>query len=268
MTPIEEKFNKDIGFVLHKIKEQALYTAKDYPIVYYINLLSMATNPLPEREGPLLKKIEEWEGITITGEDAVPDRIMIEGWNVYLNINQPKFDELFNKYYSVEPTAEIKPVRKTAVVKPTKKFPHKLPAGTKWEDFFIKFLDDNKVLVQVKGLAEELDYKAMDLADKRSGKPDIQWAFFRILSKENGEVSWSSQNSNDNFKKVKERLANKLQSYFGIDYDPFYPYSEGKSYKIKVTLLPSEDPQGTKGAKLRVSEEIEGMFEDFETDDK
>jgi hypothetical protein len=268
MTPIEEKFNKEVGFVLHKIKEQALYTAKYSPIVYYINLLSMATNPLPEREGALLKKIEEWGGITLTGEDAVPDKIMIEGWYIYLNINQPKFDELYNKYYSSEPAKEIKPVRKPSAVKPTKTFPHKLPAGTRWEDFIIKFLDNNKVLVQVKGQSEELDYKAMGFDDKRSGKPDSQWAFLKILSAHGGEISWSDQNANDNFKKVKERLATKLKSYFVIDYDPFYPYSEGKSYKIKPTLLPSEDGEGLKRPKLGMSEEIQGMFEDFEIDDK
>jgi ribosome-binding ATPase YchF (GTP1/OBG family) len=75
-------------------------------------------------------------------------------------------------------------------------------------------------------------------------------------------------NGPSNFKKVKERLATKLKSYFVIDYDPFYPYSEGKSYKIKPTLMPSEDREGPKGAKLGMSEEIQGMFEDFEIDDK
>lgn len=129
MTPIEEKFNKEVGFVLHKIKEQALYTTKDNSIVYHIDLLSMATNPSPESEGPLLKKIEELGGITITGEVAVPTEIMIEGWNIYLNINQPKFDELFNKYYSPQPAKEIKPVRKPVAAKSIKTFPHRLPAG-------------------------------------------------------------------------------------------------------------------------------------------
>lgn len=268
MTPLEEKFNKDIGSVLHKIKEQALYATKDNPLVYHIDLLSMATNPSPDREGPLLKKIEELGGITITDEVAVPTEIMVEGWNIYLNINQPKFDELFNKYYSPEPAKEIKPVRKPSPAKPTKTFPHKLPAGTRWEDFIIEFLDNNKVLVQVKGQSEELDYKAMGFDDKRSGKPDSQWAFLKILSAHGGEISWSDQNANDNFKKVKERLATKLKSYFAIDYDPFYPYSEGKSYKIKPTLMPSEDREGPKGAKLGMSEEIQGMFENFEIDDK
>jgi hypothetical protein len=268
MTPIEEKFNKDIGSVLHKIKEQALYATKDNPIVYHIDLLSMVTNPSPEHEGPLLKKIEEWDGITITNEVPVPTDIMVEGWDIHLNINQPKFDELFNKYYSPEPVKEVRPVRKPVAAKSLKTFSHKLPAGTKWEDFVIKFLDENKVLVQVKGQSDELTYKTMGFDDKRSGKPDSQWAFLKILANQGGEIRWSDQNSNENFKKVKERLANKLQSYFAIDYDPFYPYSEGKSYKIKLTLLPSEDPQSTKGAKLRVSEEIQGMFEDFEADDK
>ena len=41
----------------------------------------------------------------------------------------------------------------------------------------------------------------------------------------------------------KELLAKSLQSYFSLDYDPFYPYlssseKSGNSYKIKITLIP------------------------------
>jgi len=37
MTLLEEKFNKDIGAVLHKIKEQTLYATKNNTIVYHID---------------------------------------------------------------------------------------------------------------------------------------------------------------------------------------------------------------------------------------
>ena len=268
MSRPEDKFNSDIAFVVRKIKQQSFYTKKDNPVSYQIDLAIVGRGPLPEHENILLEKLEEWGAITVLERIPVPSEIMVDGYNISLNINQPKFDEIYNKYNTLGPTEDKKPAQRPAATKPTKKFPHKLAAGTRWEDFIIKFLDNNKVLVQVKGQSEELDYKAMGFDDKRSGKPDSQWAFFKILSAHGGEISWSDQNANDNFKKVKERLTTKLKSYFGIDYDPFYPYSEGKSYKIKPTLMPSGDVEGPKRPKLGMSEEIQGMFEDFEIDDK
>lgn len=152
------------------------------------------------------------------------------------------------------------------VIDGDKKFSHKLPAGTRWEDFIIKFLTDNKILVSVRGKNEELNYEEMGFEDRRSGKADSQWAFLRILARSSGEISWSDQNANDTFKKVKERLATKLQAYFSIDYDPFHPYLESKSYKIKLTLIPPPDSEKKpKVETATISDEIEEMFSDFAT---
>lgn len=119
-----------------------------------------------------------------------------------------------------------------------KKFAHRLPSGTRWENFTIAFLSDERVKITVRGIEEELGYEDMNFLDRRSGKPDSQWAFLRILSKYGGEVSWADSDARDEFKKTKERLTGRLREFFRIDYDPFLPYAETRSYKIKLTLVP------------------------------
>ena len=136
-----------------------------------------------------------------------------------------------------------------------KKFTHKLPSGTRWEDFIIYFLSDERVKISVRGMEEELSYSDIGFLDRRSGKPDSQWAFLRILSKNGGEVSWADADACDEFKKTKERLTARLQEFFRIDYDPFLPYAETRSYKIKLTLLPPplvvEETKETLDAELQ-----------------
>jgi hypothetical protein len=41
----------------------------------------------------------------------------------------------------------------------------------------------------------------------------------------------------DKLKKTKQLLAQTLKAFFNIDEDPFWPYEEVKSYKIKIKLI-------------------------------
>ncbi len=124
------------------------------------------------------------------------------------------------------------------------KFPYKLPAGTRWEEMIIKFLDDENVYIQIKQFKLNTYYKDMGFIGKgKNPNPSEAWAFLRVLSKLNGELAITDKEAKDRYKKQKEFLAKSLQSYFSIDYDPFYPYrssseKSGNSYKIKITLIP------------------------------
>ena len=151
---------------------------------------------------------------------------------------------------------------------PFLKFPHKIPRGTKWENFFIKFLDDEKVTIDVVGKKHETSFKEMGFEDKRNGRPDSQWKILLFVAKHNGEIIWKTQDVEDRFKikKWAERLANKLQEYFGIDYDPFNPYKENRSYRIKLTLIPPQDTKENDPVqKQSLSDETEDMFRDLST---
>ena len=128
------------------------------------------------------------------------------------------------------------------------KFPHKLPAGTKWENITIKFEDDNKVFIKAKQLEHYTDYKDMGFIGKGNNpEPSEAWVFLRVLSmaKITGEIAITDKEVRDKWKAQKGILGESLQNYFSIDYDPFYPYNSstekiGKSYKIKLTLIPPE----------------------------
>ncbi len=130
------------------------------------------------------------------------------------------------------------------------KFPYKLPAGTTWGNFTIKFLNDENILIQVKQFKHNTNYKKMGFVGKgKNPNPSEAWAFLRVLSKLNGELTITDKEAKDRYKKQKELLAKSLQNYFSIDYDPFYPYRSSSeksdnSYKIKITLIPPPDTKG------------------------
>ncbi|HOX10367.1 MAG TPA: reverse transcriptase domain-containing protein [Candidatus Moranbacteria bacterium] len=127
------------------------------------------------------------------------------------------------------------------------KFPHKLPAGTRWENFTIKFLDNENVFIQVKQFKENASYKDMGFIGKGNNpNPSGAWTFLKVLAQVNGELAIKNPEARDKYKKQKELLAKSLQDYFSLDYDPFYPYhtsseKNGNSYKIKITLIPPLD---------------------------
>jgi hypothetical protein len=128
--------------------------------------------------------------------------------------------------------------------KPDNTFPHKLPAGTQWENITMQFLDQNQAAISVRGLKHSTDFIGMGFMDDRTKKPNQQWALLRILAQQGGEIARKDPDAKDQFKKTKENLAKGLQHYFTLDYDPFYPYNPQlpnkteRSYKIKMTLIP------------------------------
>lgn len=150
-----------------------------------------------------------------------------------------------------------------------KKFPYKLPRGTVWENFIIKFLDNENVLISVVGKTHEADYREMCFEDKRNGKSNLQWIILFALAQNGGEISWKNPEASEKYKKGVERLANRLRDYFSIDYDPFHPYKENNSYKIKITLIPPvvTDTDEIKDPKEELTSEIEEMFKELDTDE-
>lgn len=156
------------------------------------------------------------------------------------------------------------------------KFPHKLPAGTRWENFIIKFVDDENVDIQVGQFKHTANYKdIVHLGKGKIPKPSVLWDFLKILAKLGGEISIKDKESRETYKKQKELLTKCFQEYFSIDYDLFFPYhsaegKESKTYKIKVTLIPLPDQtlndDGEEEDDLGVAEEYKkqtpSLYED------
>jgi len=108
----------------------------------------------------------------------------------------------------------------------------------KWEDISIQFLDGHNVRIAGKGISTTAHFKEMGFEDARSRNPDQQWELLKLLAASEGEFSWNNPEARDSIKKKKQLLSKTLREYFAIKSDPFYPYKEQASYRIKATLLP------------------------------
>ena len=75
----------------------------------------------------------------------------------------------------------------------------------------------------------------------KGGKPSVLWIFLRVLAMYSGEIKASDDKKDDSYKKQKQSLSEALESYFGLDFDPFYPFQTDKSYRVKFTLLPPDN---------------------------
>jgi len=151
------------------------------------------------------------------------------------------------------------------------KFPYRLPAGTKWENIIIKFLDDENVLISARRKEHETNFKDIGFTDNRWAvpRPNEGWLFLRVLAMLNGELSLKDPKARDKYKKQKQLLSEALQSYFSLEYDPFYPYRDTKSYKVKMTLfysLPDKEvktyPIDHKNAEEKLDEELEQFYKE------
>ncbi|MFZ3011400.1 MAG: hypothetical protein WA060_00140 [Minisyncoccia bacterium] len=153
------------------------------------------------------------------------------------------------------------------------RFPHKLPRGTKWENFIIKFLDEESVLIKVFKFERTATYREMGFIGRgKNPEPSVAWAFLKVLAKRNGELTIRDPEAKTAYKKQKEILSKVLENYFLIEYDPFYPYNRTESYKdydskkmkkftyqkremesfrIKITLIPPPDLVESKKEKSK-----------------
>lgn len=141
----------------------------------------------------------------------------------------------------------------------------KLPSGTTWKNFIIKFLDGKNILVVVQGIKAKFSFKDMGFENKKNGKPNVQWTLLYILAGKNGELSWKDSEASVKIKKRKEILTNTLQECFGLNDDPFKTYRGAKpwSYKTNFVLMPPENPNKDDDASEdEISKGVQEYLED------
>ena len=178
----------------------------------------------------------------------------IEDWNVVLQKScfEYPYEENFKNFTEALKEIKEEKINKKENGKRGKKFPHKLPRGTIWENIIIQFIDEENISISVKGFKHQTNYKEILLVGKgKNPKPSEVWNFLKLLAINNGEVSWRHTKNlplktKNTIKKHKESLSEFLQSYFEINLDPFFPYQSyppykhEKSYKIRVKLIPTQ----------------------------
>lgn len=204
---------------------------------------------------------------------------LLDKIETYIKTHSPIIEAIKDKTTELQPLPiriisgkmEIEGLEKglDAIAKTNKKsrskFPHRLSAGTIWENFIIKFLDNENVFIQVKQFEHNTNYKEMGFIGKGiNPRPSEAWTFLKVLATVNGELSFKDPKKKDKYKKQKELLAKSLQDYFSLDYDPFYPYrssseKNGNSYKIKITLIPP--PESNEGKAINKDEDTLGIKE-------
>lgn len=134
------------------------------------------------------------------------------------------------------------------------------PKDLKWEEITMQFLNEHEVIIKAKNETYQTTYEAMGFQDEKKKLPNKQWQFLLWLTVKKGEVSWDnnynlSLKQINSIKKQKQLLSEVLKAYFQIDEDPFYPYKQEKSYKIKINLMPETGSQDKQQNDLEIENE-------------
>ena len=117
---------------------------------------------------------------------------------------------------------------------PPKRFP--TPAGTRWADVSMRFVDGHTVQVRIGDLTRRLTFHDMGLEDKRTKNPSVQFDLLAAFANEHGTLTWSSSAATRQNQKRRERLAAQLCAFFGIEVDPFV--AEGDGWRARFTIAP------------------------------
>lgn len=110
------------------------------------------------------------------------------------------------------------------------------PPGSAWGDVCIRFTDAHTVSVSVRGQAGVYDFASMGMGVARTRKPDVQWALLFAFACGHGVLDWQSGHASPKNQKRRERLAARLQAFFGVEGDPIAP--EGSGWRLRLRIEP------------------------------
>lgn len=173
--------------------------------------------------------------------------------DVYKHEQEESWTAIISKLRTHEPQFETDYSQRSdgpATPQSTPKTSLQIPSGTRWESLIFQFTDDENLVVHFGQKQEVASFRKMGLVDKRTNKPDIQWALLKILAQHDGELKLSDSESDPKFKKAKQKLEARMQIYFGIDFPLFDRYQTNHSYKIKLKLIPAPDSPVSEKDKL------------------
>lgn len=110
------------------------------------------------------------------------------------------------------------------------------PAGARWEEVNIRFLNGHDVEVRVRDVVRTLDHVRFGLSSSRNGLPTEQWKLLEAFGEERGRLTWESSHAHRKNAKRKELLAKALREFFGIEGDPFRPFQKGWAARFSVSI--------------------------------
>lgn len=112
------------------------------------------------------------------------------------------------------------------------------PPAAGWPDVRIRFSDAHTVAVTVGSVSSQFTYEGMGMEDKRSRRPTQQWKLLHSFATGGGVLTWEHASASRRNQKRRERLAKDLQSFFGIDEDPFEYDEDLKGWRARFTVEP------------------------------
>jgi hypothetical protein len=120
---------------------------------------------------------------------------------------------------------------------PQHRFP--TPPGSSWSDVTIRFINGHEVEPRVRGQGGGVfGYAHMGMAKTNKDEPTVQWDLLRSLAEGRGELFWPRTIGRKTVQKQRERLANHLRDFFGIDGDPFENLPGGRGFKTRFMIVP------------------------------
>lgn len=112
------------------------------------------------------------------------------------------------------------------------------PPNATWNDVRIKSIDGETVSIKVGSATGTFVYAQLGMADKRNGKPTVQWELLRAFARGYGALTWSSGEASRRNQKRREMLAANLKQFFRIDGDPIEYLGETKGWRTLFTIEP------------------------------
>jgi len=108
------------------------------------------------------------------------------------------------------------------------------PAGARWSDVSIRFIDRHSVHVRVKGASGTYHFAQMGMANRKNARPTVQWLLLEAFAEGHGRLDWRNRKADRKNQKRKENLAADLQRFFRIEGDPFA--LEGDGWRAQFTV--------------------------------
>lgn len=105
------------------------------------------------------------------------------------------------------------------------------PAGARWSDVKIRFVDGETVSISVLGVHGRFIHKQLGLGYLKSNRPTNQWHLLRDFAANGGKITWQSKGASPRNRQRKRTLKDKLKKFFRIEGEPIEPLPDEKGWR-------------------------------------
>jgi hypothetical protein len=110
------------------------------------------------------------------------------------------------------------------------------PAGARWSDVRLRFVDGHTLAVRVGNAAGRFNFSQMGMANRKNSTPTVQWELLREFAAGYGSLTWNSPAADRKNKKRRENLARDLVAFFRIEGEPFV--RDGGGWRTVFSIEP------------------------------